>query len=112
MGEEEGEIEGERISRVRPLPVIRYNRNMVIYHHPLVGVILMVILHFIIIKDYPNLLPSYYPKSIFWVIYPFYGFRRIYVQNSFSLNIPQLHEKKWKCSHFWYPISDRSDDLR
>ena len=46
-------------------------RNMVIYHYPPVGVILMVILHVFIIKNYPNLFSNYYPKYIFWIIYPF-----------------------------------------
>ena len=33
-GEEEGGgFEGERISRVRPLPVLHYHRNMVIYQY-------------------------------------------------------------------------------
>ena len=36
------------------LTVIRYLRNMVIYHYPLVGVIYMVILHVFIIKNHPN----------------------------------------------------------
>ena len=44
---------------------------VVIYHHPLVGVILMVILHIFIIKNYPIFFSNYYPKYTFWVIYPF-----------------------------------------
>ena len=31
------------------LPVLRYHRNTVVYHYPLVGVIFMVILHVFII---------------------------------------------------------------
>ena len=53
------------------VPVLRYPRNMVICHYPLIGVIFMVILHFIIIKNYPNLFSNYYPKSTIRVIYPF-----------------------------------------
>ena len=37
------------------LPVLRYPRNMVIYHYPLIRVIFMVILHVFIIKSDPNL---------------------------------------------------------
>ena len=44
---------------------------MVIYHYPPIGVILMVILHVIIIKNHPNLFSNYYPKYTIWVIYPF-----------------------------------------
>ena len=79
-----GGVEGERMSKVRPLLVLCYHRNMVIYHYPLVGVIFMVILYVFIIKSYPNLLPNYYPKYIFRVIYPFYAFRKIYIQIHFT----------------------------
>ena len=34
---------------IRVLPVLRYPRNMVIYHYPLIGVIFMVILLIFII---------------------------------------------------------------
>ena len=47
------------------LPVLRYPRNMVIYHYPLVGVIFMVTLHVFIIKNYPNSFSNYYPKYTF-----------------------------------------------
>ena len=55
----------------RVLPVFRYPRNMVIYHYPLIGVIYMVSLHIIIIKNYPNLFSKYYPKYTIRVNYPF-----------------------------------------
>ena len=45
----------------RVLPVLRYPRNMVIYHYPPIGVIYMVILHVFIIKNYPNFFPNDYP---------------------------------------------------
>ena len=53
------------------LPVLRYPRNMVIYHYPLIGVIFMVILHIFILKNYANLFSKYYPKYTIRVIYPF-----------------------------------------
>ena len=53
------------------LPVLRYPRNMVIYHYPLIGVIYMVILHIFIIKNYPNFFSNYYPKYTIRVIHPF-----------------------------------------
>ena len=35
---------------------------MIIYHYPLIGVIYMVILHVLIIKNDPNFFSNYYPK--------------------------------------------------
>ena len=55
----------------RVLPVLRYPRNMVIYHFPLIGVIFMVILLIFIIQNYPNFFSKYYPKSTIRLIYPF-----------------------------------------
>ena len=55
----------------RVLLVLHYPRNMVIYHYPLIGVIYVVSLHIIIIKNYPNLFSNYYPKYTIWVNYPF-----------------------------------------
>ena len=55
----------------RVLPVLRYPRNMVIYHYPLIGVIFMVILLIFIIQNYPNFFSKYYPKFTIQVIYPF-----------------------------------------
>ena len=53
------------------LPVLCYPRNMFIYHYPLIGVILMVILLIFIIQNYPNFFSNDYPKYTIWVIYPF-----------------------------------------
>ena len=44
------------------LSVLCYPRNMVIYHYPPVEVILTVILHIFIIKNYSHLFSNYYPK--------------------------------------------------
>ena len=55
----------------RVLPVLRYPRNMVIYHYPLFWVIFMVIFLNFIIQNYPNYFSKYYPKFTIWVIYPF-----------------------------------------
>ena len=52
-------------------PVLRYLRNMVIYHYPLIGVVYMIILHVFIIKNGPNLFSNYYPNSTIRLIYPF-----------------------------------------
>ena len=59
------------INHRRVSPVLRYRRNMVIYHFPLIGVIFMVILLIFIIQNYPNFFSKYYPKFTIWVIYPF-----------------------------------------
>ena len=53
------------------IPILRYPKNMVIYHYPPIEVILMVILYDFIIKYYPNLSSNYYPKYKIWFIYPF-----------------------------------------
>ena len=53
------------------LTVLRYPRNIVIYHDPPVGVIFMVIVHVFIINNYPNFYSHYQPEYTFWVIYPF-----------------------------------------
>ena len=50
------------------LPVLRYPKNMFIYHYPLIGVILIVILLIFIIQNYPNLFSKYYPKFTIQVI--------------------------------------------
>ena len=55
----------------RVLPVLRYSRNMVIYHYPLIWVIFMVILLIFIIQNYPNFFSKYYPKFTIRVIFPF-----------------------------------------
>ena len=53
------------------LPVLRYPRNMVIYHNPHIGVIFMVILLIFIIQNYPNFFSKYHPEFTIRVIYPF-----------------------------------------
>ena len=65
------------------LPVLRYPRNIVIYRYAVFGVIFIVILHVVIIINYPKLFSNYYPKYTFWAIYPFNAFTRIYIRIHF-----------------------------
>ena len=71
VSRKEAVFDGLSTKHRRALPVLRYPRNMVIYHYPLIGVIFMVILLISIIQNYPNFFSKYYPKFTIWVIYPF-----------------------------------------
>ena len=73
---------------------------MVIYPHLLFGVVLMVILHVLIIKNYPKLFSNYYPKFIFWVTYPFYDLREVIHKFNLPEHYPIVQEEMAVFSSF------------
>ena len=79
---------------------------MVIYHYPLAGVILMVILHVFIIKNFSNFFSNYFPKYTYWVIFPFYTFTMIIYEFTFPEHYLIVREEMEMFSFFWCPLSD------
>ena len=89
------------LGHIWALPVLRYPRNMVICYYPLIGVIYMVILHFLIIKNYPSLFSNYYFESTIWVIYPFIlNFVEFIYEVTFSEHKPIVREETAMFSYF------------
>ena len=94
------------------LPVIHYPRNIVTYNNPPIGLIFMVILHGVLIKNYPNLFSNYYPRYIIWLIYPFLlTLGEFIYEITFPEHYPIVREEM-AMLFFWNHVSDRYNDFQ